>query len=287
MSWRRTIRGTVGILSVGFWATSCAPLPPLASEPVTSLTAVHVQNRWLSLRLSRPKSGTVARPLVLFVTGDGGWGGKDLEAFHRLIEWGYPVVGVSAPDYLDHLAHGAGQLAPRQLARDLTDVVDIARAPLGLGIKVPVLLFGVSRGADLVVVAAAQRALRPSVLGVLAVGLTSEEEYLHRTRGKRSVAPTAGDSGASEQNSRPVHPYAALRRVAAPVSVIQSTNDEYITASEARLLFGPDSQSRRLQAIDARNHSFSDAREELYVAMRQSLLWISSPSVSNRRQVEP
>ena len=247
-------------------------------ETAASRSVVHVQDRWLSLRLSSPPR-SVAKALVVFMTGDGGWHGKDLDAFDHITEWGYPVAGMSAPDYLDHLGNRAAQLSPRQLALDLKDVIDTARARLDLRATTPVLLFGVSRGADLVVVAAAQRTLRSSVRGVLAVGLTKEEEYVARRRGKRSLAPTPGQTTAMDRAMLFVHPYAALRRVLAPVGVIQATNDEYVPAAVARRMFGPDTASRRLWAIEARNHSFSDARQELYAAMRDSLLWVSSHSL--------
>lgn len=229
---------------------------------------------------------SAAQPLILFVTGDGGWHGKDLDAFDHLIEWGYPVVGVSAPDYLDHLGGGALQLPAPRLARDLAEVVDTGRAQLGLSATTPVLLLGVSRGADLVVIAAAQQAMRASVKGVLAVGLTKEEEYVRRPQGQRRPPSSPFEGGTEVDDMLLAHPYAALRRITAPVCVIQSTNDEYVTAVDARQLFGPDSNSRRLLAIDARNHSFSDTRDALYETMKRSLLWVASNS-ANRRQVEP
>lgn len=68
--------------------------------------------------------------------------------------------------------------------------------------------------------------------------------------------------------------------------VIQSTNDEYVAAADARRLFGPDSRLHRLQAIEARNHKFSDARDALYETMKQSLLWVASHNASSA-QVQP
>lgn len=279
----RVVVGVPAATALACWMTGCTPLVRITPAPVTTSRAVAaVQRQWLPLRLSWPVSGGDGRPLVLYVTGDGGWRGKDLEAFERLIEWGYPVVGVSAPDYLDHLADGATQLGPRQLSEDLVGLAATARDRLHLVATTPVVLVGVSRGADLVVVAAAQRALRANLLGVVAVGLTREEEYVHRARGSRRHAGAGTDDPAW-----PVRPYRALERLVVPVSVIQSTRDGYVAAAEARRLMGPDSPSRRLQAIDAADHSFSDAREALYMAMRQSLAWISSHAVSNSDQVDP
>ena len=56
-----------------------------------------------------------------------------------------------------------------------------------------------------------------------------------------------------------------------PLTVIQSTNDRYLSAAAARELFGNDTAQRRLVAIPARNHSFAGAREGLYDAMKAAL----------------
>lgn len=256
-------------------AGACAQGPVHVEPFVVSRAVVHVQDRWLSLRVSQPTPAASARPLVVFITGDGGWRGKDLDAFTHLRAWGYPVAGVSAPDYLNHLAGDASMLPPQALADDIATIAGAAREALHLPADTRVLLFGVSRGADLAVVAAARRSLRGSVQGVLAVGLTKEEEYVHRPRGRRRAAAAA--SAASADDDPPLaRPYVALRRVVAPVCVIQSTNDEYVRAADARVLFGPDSAVRRFQAVESRNHSFSDAREELYGAMKTSLAWVES-----------
>jgi hypothetical protein len=72
-----------------------------------------------------------------------------------------------------------------------------------------------------------------------------------------------------------VEPYRALRRIAAPVALIQSSNDNYVRAADARVLFGPDDAIRRFHAIESRNHSFSDARGELFRQMQASLAWLA------------
>jgi hypothetical protein len=72
-----------------------------------------------------------------------------------------------------------------------------------------------------------------------------------------------------------VETYQSLPRLLTlPVSVVQSTHDNYLPAAQARPLFGPDTEFRQLHPIEARDHSFSDAREALYAQMRQSLEWI-------------
>ena len=186
------------------------------------------------------------------MTGDGGWHREDLDAYKRLIQWGYPVAGFSAPDYLDHLADGAASLRPARLAEDFKVIIDAARADFGLPAARRVVLTGVSRGADLVVVAAAQPALRSTVSGVLAVALTREEEYVRRPRRffrfrHRAARPPAAEDG----NLVMVEPYRPLRRIDVPVALIQSSNDNYVRAADARTLFGPDDAIRQFHAIES------------------------------------
>lgn len=258
-------------------AASCAR-PRIDSEPGAqhSKAVVRVQDRWLLLHLSRPAGGAAARAMVLYVTGDGGWGGKDLDTFKHLRTFGQPLAGFSAPDYLNHLHGAADSLSPKALARDFADIASLAKQRLLLPPSTPVVLVGVSRGADLVVVAAAEPELAPAVGGVLAVALTDEEEYV-RHRSRRLLHPVAHEELAPFEM---VKPYEFIEHVRAPVCVIQSTNDQYVPAAKAREAFGPDTPDRQLIAIRSKNHSFSDQRDALYDSMRRSIWWILSSAAS-------
>ncbi|MFN7982752.1 MAG: AcvB/VirJ family lysyl-phosphatidylglycerol hydrolase [Vicinamibacterales bacterium] len=197
--------------------------------------------------------------LVLYLTGDAGWRGKDKDVYTRLQQWGYAVAGVSAPDYLKSLPGEAGTTTPSRLAADFAHIIEVARDALALPGDLPVVLVGVSRGADLAVVAAGQSSLQQSIGGVVAIGLTREEEYVHRRR----------------RATEALELYQYLPQLGSiPLSVIQSTGDNYVPAREARQLFGADTPVRRLHAIEARNHSFSNARPQLYETLRTSLVWL-------------
>jgi hypothetical protein len=222
---------------------------------------------WLHMHTPDPRT---PRPLVVYATGDGGWSGKDLSAYRALVDTGDAVVGFDAHDYVNHLGTGvAATTTPARLARDYQAIITTARDAMHLAAGVPVVLVGVSRGAGLSVVAAGAPALRPEVSGVLAVGLTKEEEYAKWFRRLRV---------AGERRRRPpvmVELYDYLPRLGTmPIAVIQSTRDNYLPAAAARALFGPDTARRRFIAIEARNHSFSGARGEMYEAMQESLVWI-------------
>ena len=69
-------------------------------------------------------------------------------------------------------------------------------------------------------------------------------------------------------------------RIDLPVCLIQSTHDQYVPASEAGQLFGPDTSRRQFHAIESNNHSFSDERAELFRVMQSSIDWLSRASAA-------
>jgi pimeloyl-ACP methyl ester carboxylesterase len=256
----------MGTAMVASLAGACAHAVPLRrAVPPPFTRTVTLYGHPLALHLATLGSGH--EPLLVFATGDGGWRGYDLDTYRHLVSWGYPVAGFSAPEYIKYLRGEDETTTPGRLATDYALIIELAKRELRLDAETPVILVGISRGAGLAVVAAGQRLLRSGLAGVLAVALTREEEHVRFRRLRRS--PDA--SGASLM----LQTYDYLPNLAAvPIEVIQSTNDRYLPAAQARELFGADNDRRRLVAIDSRNHSFSDARDELYDAMEQSLLWL-------------
>ncbi len=215
------------------------------------------------------------RPLLVYATGDGGMHRKDLDLYRHLVALGDPIVGFDARDYVTHLGTAAETTTPERLADDYARIIQSARQVLGLDAGRAVILVGVSRGAGLAVVAAGR--LHHSVSGVVAIALTKEEEYVRWSR--RLSRP--------HETARPVmvEVYEYLGQLAdLPIAVVQSTHDHYLPAAKARELFGPDTPYRWMQAIEARNHNFSDARSEMYVATESALLWVTaSPTRTNGR----
>lgn len=219
----------------------------------------------MTLHLNRrPHSGTC--PLLVYATGDGGWHRKDLDLYREMLSWDSSTIGFSSPEYLKHLGK-SGTTRPRPLARDFEAIISFAKATLELPAETPVILVGVSRGADLAVVAAGQGILRHELAGVVAVGLTKEEEYV------RWYKRMPGRPRARIATMMDLYEY--LPRLGpVPIAVIQSTHDNYLPAAQARTLFGPDTDRRQFHPIESRNHSFSDARRELYDEIRSSIAWV-------------
>lgn len=258
---------TVGVLLL---ASGCAVHGPLLGDDsgtLERLQTIVLHKRPVELHFARLRGAPSGAPLVLYVTGDGGWRGADPLVFRTLVQWGYPSAGMEARGYLDHLGDLDERATPRRLARDYANIVARARHELGLAPATPVVLVGFSRGAGLAVLAAGQPGLRASVMGVVAVALTDEEDEVRLEPEAAASEPRPADT---------VNPYHLLPRLGSlPVAVIQSTHDRYVAAAEARQLFGADTPTRRLLAIESDGHTFAGARDTLLEALQSSLRWIA------------
>jgi fermentation-respiration switch protein FrsA (DUF1100 family) len=237
------------------------PRPVLAPPGLVVDRDLAVNGHMLRVHMADARTRPRA-PLLVYATGDGGWHRKDLDLYRHLVAWGYPVAGFDAHDYVTHLG-AEPTTTPARVARDYQTIIEAAREALTLPRDIPIVLVGVSRGADIAVVAAGTRLLRGQLAGLVVAGLTKEEEYV---RWYRRI-------GLHRSETREmVQLYEYLERLGSlPITVIQSTRDNYLPAASARALFGPDGPQRHLIAIDARNHSFSGARDRLYAALESAL----------------
>jgi fermentation-respiration switch protein FrsA (DUF1100 family) len=245
-------------------SAACAHRLPGAGATLRSDESLQLHGRDLTLHFSRPDGPLPASRLpvlLVYATGDAGWWGKDRDIFSHIRGWGYPAVGFSARQYVHHL--GSESVTPAQVAADFEAVIRSAEAALALPPSTRAVLVGKSRGAGLAVAAAGRASLRPQLAGVLAIGLTREEEYVHRRFRRRSNHPVM------------LQTYGYLPRIGnVPVAVIQSTGDDYVPAAEARRLFGPDTAVRELVPIDSRDHNFGGALDRLYLEIERSLHWL-------------
>jgi hypothetical protein len=204
------------------------------------------------------------RPLLVYATGDRGWAGKDLDFYRHLVAWNYPVAGFDAHDYVKHLGP-TDTTTPAGLAADYEAIIAAARDALGMRDTDPVVLVGVSH-----------------LSGVVAVALTREEEYvkwfgrrLRRAEANAATNAARGEGDGATRQMVQLYEYLPLLREL-PITVIQSTNDNYLPAAQARVLFGADTPSRHFVAVEARNHSFAGARDRLYEALHTALDRLSS-----------
>jgi hypothetical protein len=259
---------------VALAASGCAHLAAVrpTEKPIEFQRTITFYEHPLDVHLARPAHPQTGAPLVLYATGDGGWRGKDVDTYRRMIAWGYPVAGFSAPSYLKHLGFVSGTTTPGRLARDYQRLIEFAKAYLRLPPETRTILVGVSRGAGLAVVAAGRPEINAELAGVVAVALTKEEEYVRSYRVRRGKSPA--DMPTRELVDFQTYEHLGRLR-ALPLVVIQSTGDSYLPADAARQLFGPDTALRRFFAVPSRDHSFSNARQALFDQMASALAWMS------------
>jgi hypothetical protein len=113
--------------------------------------------------------------------------------------------------------------------------------------------------------------LQPGLAGAIAVALTRESDYLLPPDNPTALPGIVLDEKGG------VLTYPAIERLGShPIAVIQAAGDKYVPAAEARELFGPDTPTRRLYAVDASNHGFRGGRDELLRDVDAALSWIAS-----------
>jgi pimeloyl-ACP methyl ester carboxylesterase len=235
------------------------------SSRALSTIQVRLRQSLLTVHLA-PPAAAGTRALIVYATGDGGWPG-DERLFDRMMPWGMPMAGFNSVDYIESIDTPNRMIEPAAVARDLGTIIDRAIEALTLPKDQRVVVVGFSRGAGLAVAAATVPEFRPRVRGVIAVALAADETYV----ADPARVPTGFDP-------RPLRTYEALRDLGLfKVAIIQSTRDDILPAAEARRRFGPDTSTRRLRPIDARDHSFGGKLDELSAELKACLDWALAP----------
>jgi dienelactone hydrolase len=220
----------------------------------------------------RPVHPSHPDELVVFTTGDGGWRGVSAELFERLAGLGYFIAGFSAPDTIRYVEKEHRRLTTGEAAQQAAEIFAHAKQDLGLPASTPIVVVGYSRGATMVAFAAVNPALRDGVRGAVAIALTREADYL-RAPARRSELQL------DDQGRIQLYPALAFLG-STPFAVIQSTHDNYVPSAESRRLLGPDTATRRLYEVEASNHRFGGARDELLRTFDDALSWVHAPTPS-------
>jgi dienelactone hydrolase len=222
-----------------------------------------LRGREQPLLLYGPRGG----PPVLLSSGDGGFRHLAPDVAEFLGARGFSVVGFDAKHYLSSFTSGSATLSTADVAADYRSLVAYAR---GSG-AARVLLVGVSEGAGLSVVAAADPGLQPSLAGVLALGLPDVNELGWRF----------SDSVIYVTHKVPNEPtFRAAdflpRLGPVPLASVHATHDEFVPLPEAQRLATLPTGPHRLFVLDAADHRFSDKQPELQAALGEALAWIAA-----------
>lgn len=270
-----------GALALALLLTTHIAVAKVRAEPGVfdvEVRSVKIGMRHLHITYVRPAMPSHPKYLLVFTTGDGGWHGVSNEVIEHLGQEGYSIAGMSAPDILRPLKKAGRKLSAAQASELLGAAFERFKKDLGAGPQTRLIVVGFSRGATFVAFTAVHPELHADLAGAIAMGLTREADYLG------AIEPSVRESNV--QRRRRVLIYPALKLFAkVRVAVIQSTGDNYVRAAESRQLLGPDTATRRLYTVDARNHRFAGGREQMLEDLDAALRWIEQPSGSPRSAV--
>ena len=267
----RTSRVAVGTFCLSVLTILCGAMIAAQADTAPTQKTINVGTRTVKLTLARPTAD--ASPpafLVVFASGDGGLRGVSKSLLVHLSEQNYWVAGFSSPEAFKGIADDSKRQPNYAGARDrLVSIVAQAKQAMGLPEQTPIVITGMSRGANVVVAAAGDTVLKPGIAGAVAIALTREFDDL-------TVPDTVmGRPGVQADDQGRLQTYPSLQRLGSMrLAIIQSTNDSYVRSSESRRLLGPDTPTRRLYEIASKNHSFGGGQEPLMRALDDAMAWV-------------
>lgn len=233
-----------------------------ATGPVAPGTeTVVLRGRAQVVHVYGDRSGTP----VIVSSGDGGWIHLAPHVAETLAAQGFFVVGFNVKAYLESFTTDRQTLRIADVPGDYRSLVEFA----GRGSPVRPILIGVSEGAGLSVLAAADPAMQRRVAGVVALGLPDRNELGWRWKDSL-IYVTHGVP------DEPTFSASALvgRLAPVPLASIHSTRDEFVPESDVRKLMAQASEPKRLWMVTASDHRFSGNVPEFDRRLLESIEWV-------------
>jgi alpha-beta hydrolase superfamily lysophospholipase len=220
-----------------------------------------------SLRLYGSRGGTP----VIVSSGDGGWIHLGPHVAEVLAARGLFVVGFDAKAYLEAFTDGGTTLRKEEEPGDFKALTEFASR----GATTKPILIGVSEGAGLSVLAAADPRTKEAIAGVIGLGLSDLNELGWRWK-DAVIYLTHGAP------SEPTFSAAAIvdRMSPLPLALIHSTNDEYVPLEKMRPVFDRAGEPKRLWTVKASNHRFSDNLAEFDRCLMEAIDWIRATTTN-------
>lgn len=231
---------------------------------------VSVRGKTLTLNLYRPVNGP-PRGTILMGSGDAGWVGLGVSMSEELAGRGYLVVGINVRQYLSSFTSGRSHVEVSDVPGDFRVFRDtlVQRGAFAR----PIVLSGMSEGAALAVLAAADGRNHDWIDGVITMGLPASAELAWRWTDLGSLILKRD---ANEPSFAPKDVIAGVAPL--PLYMIQSSKDEYVPRTDYERLSAAAREPKQLVVIDASNHRFTDKRPELQAAYTAGLAWIARTS---------
>jgi type IV secretory pathway VirJ component len=209
--------------------------------------------------------GSRGGPAAIVASGDGGWMHLGPYVAEYLASQGWYVVGFDTKAYLSAFTTRHATLRPTDVPLDFMALAEQA----GYGAPGPPVLIGVSEGACLAVLAAADPVVKARVAGVVGLGLPDKCELGWRFRDSL-IYLTKGIPNEPTFSTADV-----IGRVAPlPVVAIHSSRDEFVAAAEVEGVMSRAGQPSQLWFVPAENHRFSGNTDEFKAKLLEALHWI-------------
>lgn len=225
-----------------------------------------VRGKALDITLYVP-NGRQPKGTIFMGSGDVGWVGLGVDLAEFLTDQGYCVVGINVRQYLSVFTNGKTTLTTAEAPADYAALAEFLRKRGTLW--EPAIVSGVSEGAALAVLAGASDANHRWIRGVITLGLPPTAEMGWRW----------SDFTTWITKKDPDEPMVAPKDFIAQVSplplyMIQSTNDEYVTAADYKLFERTARDPKKLVLINASNHRFTDKKKEVKDELLKAIAWI-------------
>jgi uncharacterized protein len=202
---------------------------------------------------------------ILLCSGDGGWIHLSPHTAQTLADDGFFVVGFDVKSYLSGFTSGRTTLRAEDEPADFRTLLEFTAR----GSTLPPILVGVSEGAGLSVLAAADPVTRSHITGVIALGLPDRTELGWRWKDTLIYMT----HGAADE---PAFSTAAIvaRMSPAPLVAIHSTNDEFVARSEVQRVMAAARDPKQLWMVEAADHRFSNNLAEFDRRVIDAIAWV-------------
>jgi len=233
----------------------------VAQRVAHSVGSVTLRGQTFAIHLYGSPGG---QPVVLS-SGDGGWAHLAPHVAETLAAAGLFVVGFDAKAYLARFTSGSQTLTTAQEPADYAVLVALAARSS----RQKPILIGVSEGAGLSVLAAADPRVKPSIAGVVGLGLPDRNELGWRWTDSVIYITHALPNEPSFSTATSARNLAPL-----PLGAIHSTHDEFVPLAEVKHVLDCASGPQRLWVINATNHRFSGAIAEFDRRLLEAIDWV-------------
>ena len=210
-------------------------------------------------------SGSPGGAPIVVSSGDGGWIHLAPYVAHVLAARGFYVIGFDVRAYLASFTSGDTTLRIENAAADFRALAEFAKA----GGPTKPILVGVSEGAGLSLLAAANPETKSHLLGVVGLGLPERNELGWRWK-DALIYLTHGIP------NEPTFSAAAIAPNVAPIPLaeIHSTHDEFVSLADIQNVLKRAGEPKRLWIINASDHRFSDNLPEFDERLLEAVAWV-------------